>query len=68
MKAPREEIYVQPKTAPGTLYDQPARRSAKRLQRYGHFRKCEEYPSSLPVPAPPITVNQLELWLYINPT
>ena len=45
-------------------YNQPARRSAKRLRSYGHFRKCEEYLLSLP--AHPITVNQVELWLSVN--
>jgi len=53
------------KTHPGTL-EPIAHLSAKRLRSYGHFRKCEEYP--LLLPAPPITVNQLEFWLYINST
>jgi len=61
MKAPGRNLHSAEKPTPAP-YNQPSRLSAKRLRHYGHFRKCEEYPLSLP--APPVRVNQLELWLY----
>ena len=52
MKAPGRNLRSAEKPTPAP-YNQPARLSAKRLRRYGHFRKCEEYRYPLSSPASP---------------